>query len=47
MGYIYTGVVRMMLGNMIPHGWQSPKEDGWRRPTVLDVAIRELGRCVI
>ena len=48
MGDIYTGVVQMMLSGKVPQNWQIAEHmPGLRSLGVLDVAIRQLGRCVV
>ncbi|KAI9723891.1 MAG: hypothetical protein M1828_004010 [Chrysothrix sp. TS-e1954] len=47
MGTVYARVTRMMLSGEIPGVFTASKDTGFFAPNVLDVAIRELGRCVI
>ncbi|MCJ1224652.1 hypothetical protein MMC12_001297 [Toensbergia leucococca] len=48
MGDVYVAVAKMMLSGKIPQSWDYTRDSGLIfRPDLLDVAIRELGRCII
>jgi hypothetical protein len=48
MGDVYAQVTKMMLSGVVPPAPQAQKEAGIVfRPNVLDIAVRELGRCVV
>ena len=48
MGDVFAAVTRMMLSGDVPESFASEKDEYLAfRPDILDIAIRELGRCVI
>ena len=48
MGDVFAAVTRMMLSGEVPESFASEKDEYLAfRPDILDIAIRELGRCVI
>ena len=48
MGDIYAAVTRMMLNGEIPQAIALSKDEGQVfAPNVLDIAVRELGRCIV
>ncbi|KAL6719265.1 hypothetical protein ACLMJK_003504 [Lecanora helva] len=44
-GDVYSGIVGMMLANIVPERWQ--EGEGVRQAGVLDTGVRELSKCVI
>lgn len=48
MGDVYATVTKMMLSGEVPNTFDMTKEAGVMfQPDMLDIAIRELGRCII
>ncbi|KAL8901346.1 MAG: hypothetical protein Q9207_005241 [Kuettlingeria erythrocarpa] len=48
MGDVYASVTKMMLSGEIPERFEQAKDSGLMvTPNLLDVAVRELGRCII
>lgn len=48
MGDVYAAVTKMMLSGVIPGSLVSEKDEYLAfRPDILDIAVREIGRCVV